>query len=185
MELLTVVFIAIGLAMDCFAVSIGIGACPHSNGRRSKFRLAFHFGFFQGMMTVLGWLAGSTIAQFIAQIDHWIALVLLGYIGINMIRSGLNAKAEAYPCDPSRGKTMVMLCVATSIDAMAVGLSVGMLKVEVIYPSILIGLITFALSMAGLRMGNRLGERFGKRMEVAGGIILNAIGLRVLLTHLF
>jgi manganese efflux pump family protein len=184
MELFTVVFIAVGLAMDCFAVSIGVGACPHSEGRRAKLRLAFHFGFFQGAMTLLGWLAGSTVAGLIGQIDHWIALVLLGYVGINMIRSGLSHKEEAYPCDPSRGRTMVMLSVATSIDAMAVGLSVGMLKVDVVYPAMLIGLVTFGLSMVGLLAGNRLGERFGKRMEVIGGVILNGIGLRILLTHL-
>jgi manganese efflux pump family protein len=184
MELFTVVLIAVGLAMDCFAVSIGVGACPHSGGWRAKLRLSFHFGFFQGAMTLLGWLAGSTIASLISQIDHWVALVLLGYVGINMIRSGISKKEEEYPCDPSRGRTLVMLSVATSIDAMAIGLSVGMLGVSVVYPSILIGLITFALSIIGLLMGNRLGARFGKRMEVVGGLILNGIGLRILVTHL-
>jgi putative Mn2+ efflux pump MntP len=184
MELFTVVLITVGLAMDCFAVSICIGTTPHSTPNRSKVRLAFHFGLFQGLMTLLGWLAGSTVAQFISQFDHWIALVLLGYVGINMIRSGLNPQGDCYECDPSRGRTMVMLCVATSIDALAVGLSVGMLKVGVVYPSILIGVITFAISMAGLLLGRKLGERFGKRMEVVGGVILNGIGLRIVLLHL-
>jgi putative Mn2+ efflux pump MntP len=184
MDLITVALIAVGLAMDCFAVSIGVGATPYSNPRRSKLRLAFHFGIFQGLMTVLGWLAGSTIAQYIAQIDHWIALALLGYVGINMIRSGLGSGSDVYSRDPSRGRTMVMLSVATSIDAMAIGLSVAMLKVQVIYPSILIGLITFALSILGLFIGNRLGDRFGKRMEIVGGVILIGIGLRVVMSHL-
>lgn len=185
MELFTVVFIAIGLAMDCFAVSIGVGTTPHSAVRRSRIRLAFHFGFFQGLMTLLGWLAGSTLATFISEIDHWVALVLLGYVGINMIRSGLNPEGECYDCDPSRGRRMIMLCIATSIDAMAIGLSMGMLKASVIYPSIVIGVITFGMSLIGLLLGKKLGEHFGKRMEVVGGVILNAIGLRVLFTHLF
>ncbi len=184
MELFTVVFIAVGLAMDCFAVSICVGTTPHSAPARSKLRLAFHFGVFQGLMTFLGWLAGSSIAHFIAQFDHWIALVLLGYVGINMIRSGLNGQGECYERDPSRGRTMVMLSVATSIDALAVGLSLGMLNGSVVYSAALIGVITFAISLVGLFLGRKLGERFGKRMEVAGGLILNGIGLRIVLTHL-
>ncbi len=116
-------------------------------------------------MTLLGWLAGSTLATVISEIDHWVALVLLGYVGINMIRSGLNPEGECYDCDPSRGRRMIILCIATSIDAMAVGLSMGMLKASVIYPSIVIGVITFGLSLVGLILGSKLGERFGKRME--------------------
>ncbi len=184
MELVTVVLIAVGLAMDCFAVSVCVGATPHSVSNRSKLRLAFHFGVFQGLMTFLGWLAGSSVVRFVGQFDHWVALVLLGYVGVNMIRSGLKGDGECFPSDPSRGRTMVMLCVATSIDALAVGLSVGMLSASAVYPAILIGLITFAISMAGLFLGRKLGQRFGKRMEVVGGVILNGIGLRILLTHL-
>ena len=184
MEFFTVVLIAIGLAMDCFAVSLSVGATPHSNSLRARVRLAYHFGFFQGMMTVLGWLAGSTVAHFIAQVDHWVALALLAYVGVSMIRSGLAKGSDAYLRDPSRGRTMVMLSVATSLDAMAIGLSIAMLKVEVWYPSVVIGLVTFALSITGLLLGNRLGARFGKRMEVFGGAILIVIGLRILLTHL-
>lgn len=176
--------IGIGLAMDAFAVSLGIGTGRQAEGRRAQFRLAFHFGWFQMMMTVLGWLAGSTIAGLINQFDHWIAMALLGYVGGNMIRSGLNPDQESYRCDPSRGKTLIILCVATSIDALAVGLSMAMLKTSVWIPAIIIGVVTFIISGLGLLAGDRLGAKFGKRMEILGGLILIGIGLRVLITHL-
>ncbi len=185
MEFVSSVLIAIGLAMDAFAVSLGIGTGGQANNRRAKFRLAFHFGWFQMMMTVLGWLAGSTIAIFIGAFDHWVAMGLLGYVGVNMIRSGLNPDGDCYRADPSRGKTLMMLCVATSIDAMAVGLSMAMIGTPVIVPSIIIGVITLGLSAFGLMAGGRLGQKFGKRMEILGGVILIGIGIRVVVTHLW
>jgi manganese efflux pump family protein len=185
MEFATSMFIAVGLAMDAFAVSLGIGTTGQAKDRRAKFRLAFHFGFFQTAMTVLGWLAGSTIAGLISGIDHWIALALLAYVGVNMIRSGFNPDGEAYTSDPSRGKVLMMLCVATSLDAMAVGLSMAMLKTPILEPSIVIGVVTYGLSALGLVGGMRLGETFGKKMEIVGGLILVGIGLRVVLSHVF
>lgn len=184
MELLTSVSIGIGLAMDAFAVSLGIGTGGQANNHRAKFRMAFLFGWFQMMMTVLGWLAGSTIAGLIHQFDHWIAMALLAYVGGNMIRSGLNPEVQSYSYDPSRGKILVILAVATSIDAMAVGLSMAMLHTSVWIPSIIIGVVTFILSGLGLLAGDRLGTKFGKRMEIVGGLLLIGIGLRVLATHL-
>lgn len=180
----TSLFIAIGLAMDAFAVSLGIGTTGQASDRRARFRLAFHFGFFQMGMTLLGWLAGSTLANLINRFDHWIALALLAYVGINMIRSGFHTDGETYLSDPSKGKTLMMLCVATSLDAMAVGLSMAMLKTPVLYPSVVIGVVASGLSTFGLFAGNRLGEAFGKRMEILGGCILIGIGLDILITHL-
>lgn len=184
MELATSILIAIGLAMDAFAVSLGIGTGGQATDLRSKVRLAFHFGWFQAMMTVLGWLAGSTVAALIAGIDHWVAMGLLSYVGINMIRNGLDPKQESYPSNPSRGKLLVILSVATSIDAMAVGMSMALLGTSVWVPSIVIGVITLLLSAIGLQAGCRLGEKFGKRVEILGGLILIGIGLRVVITHL-
>lgn len=184
MEFVTSILVAFGLAMDAFAVSLGVGTGQQASDRRSKLRLAFHFGWFQMMMTVLGWLAGSTIARFIEGFDHWVAFGLLAYVGGNMIRSGLNGERGCYSVDPSRGRTMIVLCVATSIDAMAVGLSMAMLKASVWAPSLIIGVITLGLSIFGLQIGNRLGETFGKRVEILGGLILLGIGLRTLWTHL-
>lgn len=185
MEWHSMVLIAIGLAMDAFAVSLGVGTSGSANSLRTIFRLAFHMGLFQGLMTFLGWLAGSSIANLISSVDHWIALGLLAFVGIRMIRSGLDPDAELHSNDPSRGGTMVVVCIAVSIDAMAVGLSMAFLDIEVVTPSIVIGVITLLLSLVGLLAGSRLGERFGKRMEVLGGLILVGIGLRILFTHLF
>lgn len=184
MEWYSVIFLAVGLAMDSFAVSLGIGTGGIARTVRSIFRISFHMGFFQGFMTFLGWLAGSSIANLIAAYDHWIALGLLSYVGVRMIRSGLSSESELQKSDPSRGGTMLMLCIATSIDAMAVGLSMAFLNIQVLTPSLVIGIITLALSLLGLLAGKRLGERFGKRMEILGGIILIGIGLRILITHL-
>ncbi len=179
------VVIAFGLAMDALAVSLGIGTTGQANSKRARFRLAFHFGFFQAGMTLLGWLAGSTISGFISQFDHWIAMALLGYVGVNMVRSGFHPDQETYSTDPSRGKTLMMLCVATSLDAMAVGLSMAMLHADVVVPSIIIGVITLGLSAAGLLAGARLGEAFGKKMEIAGGLLLIGMGLRIVFLHVF
>lgn len=184
-EWFTMLFIAVGLAMDAFAVAVGIGTSGRADKPRPVFRVSFHMGLFQGLMTFLGWLAGSTIANFISTWDHWIALVLLSFVGTRMVMSGINPKSEVQKNDPSRGGTLMIICIATSIDAMAVGLSMAMLGSEILRPSLVIGIVTLGLSLFGLLAGAKLGERFGKRMEVLGGLILNGIGLRILLTHLF
>jgi putative Mn2+ efflux pump MntP len=182
----TILLIAIGLAMDCFAVSLGVGTAGTATGPRPTFRLFFHFGLFQGGMTLLGWLAGKTVVTYISSIDHWVAFGLLVFVGVRMIRGGLRKEGEepAIP-DPSRGMTLVMLSIATSIDALAVGLSLALLDVNVFWSALLIGGVSAALSLVGLTLGNKLGQRFGKSMEILGGIILIGIGLRVLITHLF
>ena len=181
----TIFLIAIGLAMDCFAVSLGVGTAGTAVGLRPTFRLFFHFGLFQGGMTLLGWLAGKTIVTFIASVDHWVAFGLLVFVGVRMILGGLRKEGEqpAIP-DPSRGMTLVMLSIATSIDALAVGLSLALLEVNVFWSALLIGGVSALLSLVGLLLGNQLGMRFGKSMEVLGGIILIGIGLRVLITHI-
>jgi putative Mn2+ efflux pump MntP len=184
MELAASFFVAVGLAMDAFAVSLGVGTGGRAKDFRSKFRLSFHFGFFQFLMTVVGWLLGSTVAAFIDGVDHWVALALLSYVGINMLHSGLSSKKEFYSADPSRGKTLMMLCVATSIDALAVGISMAMIREEVWIPSVIIGVVCLTLSAIGLFAGNKLGEKFGKRMEILGGLILIGIGIRVIITHI-
>ena len=181
----TSILIAIGLAMDSFTVSLGIGTAGRANNRGSKFRLIFHFGLFQSGMTILGWFAGSAIADTIQAFDHWLAFVFLAYVGGNMIRSGLDPKVETYQVDPSKGTLLVILSVATSIDAMAVGLSMAMLNEPWLIPAVIIGVVTWGLSTVGLLLGDRLGSKFGKRMEILGGLILLGIGVRVVITHLF
>lgn len=184
MSFIEILLIAVGLAMDAFAVSLGIGTTGLAKGRRPVFRLSFHFGLFQFLMPILGWLVGSRIEVFVAQVDHWIAFGLLAFVGSRMIRSGLDADGHSYDRDPSRGRTLVMLAIATSIDAMAVGLSLAMVGVEIVSPSIVIGIVTGSLSLAGLGIGSKLGEAFGKRMETIGGLVLIGIGLRILISHL-
>ena len=183
MDFPSILLIAIGMAMDAFAVSLGIGTTRRASLPRPIFRLSFHFGFFQFLMPILGWLAGSTIASLISQFDHWVAMGLLTFVGVRMIRSGLNPESETYRSDPSRGGTLVMLSVATSIDAFAIGLSLAMLQVSILYPSVVIGVVTAGLSLIGLLIGHKLGLAFGKRMEILGGVILLGIGLRVLIAH--
>jgi putative Mn2+ efflux pump MntP len=135
-------------------------------------------------MPVLGWQAGSSIDYLISSVDHWIAALLLAYVGGKMIREGLSPVLTTFLEDPSRGKNLVMLSVATSIDALAVGLSLAMLKVQIVTPAAIIGVVTFSLSLVGLLVGNYLGYKFGKVTQVFGGVILIGIGLRVLVSHL-
>jgi len=181
----TIFLIAIGLAMDCFAVSLGVGTAGTATGPRPTFRLFFHFGLFQAGMTLLGYLAGKTVVTYISAIDHWVAFGLLVFVGVRMIRGGLRKEGEEPTIpDPSRGLTLVMLSIATSIDALAVGLSLALLDVNVFWSALLIGGVSASLSLVGLTLGNQLGIRFGKTMEVIGGVILIGIGMRVLITHL-
>ena len=184
MEFFTITLISIGLAMDALAVSLGIGTAGEIASTRGKIRLAAHFGIFQSGMTALGWLAGGTLVQYVEKFDHWIAFGLLCYVGINLIRAGLDKDARAFQQDPSTGKVMVMLSFATSIDAFAVGLSIAFLEVPVLLTVTMIGIVALLLSVIGLLFGARLGEVFGKRMEILGGLILIWIGVQVLFSHL-
>ena len=185
MQFITVLFLSLGLAMDAFAVSLGIGTAGEIQSLRGKLRLSAHFGIFQSGMTALGWVVGETIVNYIKGYDHWIALILLGYVGINLIRAGFKKDGQAFKQDPSTGRTLVLLSFATSIDAFAVGLSIIFLKIPIFLTIMAIGGVAFLLSIIGLIAGSRLGETFGKRMEIFGGLILIGIGVRVVITHLF
>ncbi len=181
MNFLEILLIALSMAMDAFAVCLGAGTQVRTSGGRPTFRLAFHFGLFQFLMPVLGWLAGATIERYIATYDHWIAFGLLAYVGGRMIWSAFHPQEESQKKDPSRGWTLVLLSIAVSIDALAVGLSLGIIGVTIWVPAVVIGIVTGLVSWLGLRLGNKLGEKFGKRMEIVGGLILILLGLRILL----
>lgn len=183
MSFLEVLLIAFGMAMDAFAVCLGAGTQPQTSNPRQTFRLAFHFGLFQFIMPVLGWLAGVTIERYIAAVDHWIAFGLLAFVGVRMILSGFHSEEQTRKNDPSRGWTLVLLSIAVSIDALAVGLSLGVIGLTIWYPAVVIGIVTGLVSWFGLRLGKRLGGLFGKRMEIVGGIILILIGIRILMAH--
>ena len=183
MRLAEILLIAVGLAMDAFAVSLAAGASGRTRGPRAAFRLSFHFGLFQFLMPVLGWLIGYRIEPLVSAVDHWIALLLLGFVGVRMIRSGLG-HSSGMRSDPSKGLSLVTLSVATSIDALAVGFGLAMLSVNIWYPSVMIGVVTATLSLIGLNLGKRLGRSVGQRMEIVGGVILILIGLKILSEHL-
>ena len=183
MSLFEILLIAISMAMDAFAVCLGAGTQEQTAGRRPGFRLAFHFGLFQFLMPIFGWIAGTTIVSYISTFDHWVAFGLLAFVGIRMIRSGFDPNGEEQKKDPSRGWTLVLLSIAVSIDALAVGFSLALVGVTIWYPAVVIGIVTGLLSWLGLRLGNKLGEKFGKRMEITGGIVLILIGIRIVVMH--
>lgn len=184
MNFIEILFIALSMAMDAFAVCLGVGAARQSEGPRPTFRLPFHFGLFQFLMPVIGWFAGMTVVNYIEPFDHWVAFILLAFVGVRMIRSGFNGTEASHKNDPSRGWNMVLLSVAVSIDALAIGLSLAIINVKIWYPAVVIGVVTGLVSLLGLRLGNSLGRKFGKRMEIIGGVVLILIGLRIVLMHL-
>ncbi|MBW6511315.1 MAG: manganese efflux pump MntP family protein [Desulfuromonadaceae bacterium] len=185
MDLVTLAVIAVALAMDAFAVALGVGLIlPQLTGRH-HFRLGFHFGLFQALMPIIGWAAGLTVKDIIAAYDHWIAFGLLTLIGVRMIREALTADAEEVdPRDPTRGMSLVMLSVATSIDALAVGLSLALIGVSIWFPAFVIGITAGGLTVIGLLLGRRIGGKFGKPVEIGGGILLCLIGIKILGEHL-
>jgi len=177
--------IAFGLAMDSFAVSLAAGASNRLTSKRAVFRLSFHLGLLQFIMPVIGWISGIHIVPFIQPIDHWIAAALLLFVGIRMIRTSRGGITGSFQRDPSKGIYLVILSVATSIDALAIGLSLAMLDIEILYPAIIIGVITGILSVSGIKMGKKLGNAFGWKMEIAGGILLILTGLQTLMQNFF
>jgi putative Mn2+ efflux pump MntP len=183
MPTLEIVFIALALSIDAFAVALAASATGRVNNPRAAFRLSFHFGLFQFLMPVLGWAAGATLEPLIESFDHWVAFVLLGVVGIRMIRSSRNPNQPAQQDDPSRGIPLLTLSTAVSIDALAVGLSLAMLQISIWTPSAIIGLVTGAATVVGITLGARLHSRLGRIAELIGGIILILIAIRIVFIH--
>lgn len=191
MSLITILFIAVGLAMDAFAVSIATSLSLANVSKRQIFRLSFHTGLFQFMMPVIGWYLGFSFSKYISDYDHWVAFTLLALIGGKMIHESFEAGEDGARTegtvkkDPTRGMSLIFIAVATSIDALAVGVSLAMLNVNIWYPSAVIGVVTMSLSVIGMKIGERLGAQFGSRMERLGGLILIAIGAKILIEHVY
>ncbi len=177
--------IAVGLSMDAMAVSIGTSAILRGVTPRQVFRLSFHFGLFQALMPVIGWALGSLAAVYIRSFDHWVAFTLLSVVGGKAVWEALRGgeDGESRGGDPTRGMSLVVLSLATSMDAMAVGLSFAMLGINVFYPALVIGVIAGCLTLFGMVFGGWLGARFGRVMEVLGGLVLIGIGLKILVDH--
>ena len=182
MDLLPLLGIALGLAMDAFSVAVATGLVLGSASPRQTFRLSFHFGLFQFLMPIVGWVAGSAFASYISAYDHWLAFGLLGYVGGKMIWESFSG-GERLKGDPTKWPTLVILSVATSIDALAVGLSLALLGVPVLYPATVIGIVAAALTFVGLRIGKRVGQGVGIWMERFGGLVLIGIGVKIVLEH--
>ena len=186
MPLVLVLGLAVALAMDCFAVSMGLACGLRGLSSRQAVRMAFFFGAFQFGMPVLGWFAGESIVRFMPGIDHWIAFGLLAAIGGRMIYESFSLSDEEKACRPdqTRGVRLLVLSVATSVDALAVGLSLGVIKAGILCPAAVIGLVCFALTILGARLGPVIGRAVGRWAEILGGLILIAIGARILIEHL-
>lgn len=186
MNFISLVLLGVGLAMDASAVSIAKGmTMKKKDVLRYAIILGFFFGLFQALMPLIGWWVGSYFQSFIASIDHWIAFLLLGAIGINMIRESVQHKEEEESCCLNLTlKTILILSIATSIDALAVGISFAFLQVNIINAIIIIGLTTFILSFISVYIGNKLGGLLEKYAGLLGGCILICIGCKILLEHL-
>jgi len=184
MSSVEIILVAIGLAMDAAAVSMVAAAAGFARDARARFRLAFHFGLFQALMPILGWVLGRTVVDYISHVDHWVAFGLLLFIGTRMVWSGLNPGEEKFQFDPTRGWNLITLSVATSIDALAVGLSIAMLEVNLWYSVGVIGLVTAFISLLAIQLGRQVSLKYGHWMEILGGVILVGIGLRILISHL-
>ena len=188
-SLVDIMLIAIALAMDAFTVAISVGLQLSSRGKislRQYFRLGFHFGLFQFLMPILGWLAGSTVRVYIEAFDHWIAFALLSYIGIKLIREGRREHpTKPTVIDPTRGNSLILLSVATSIDALALGLSLAFLGEGIIYPAVIIGIVAALFTIVGLFLGRMVGILWRQRVAWVGGLLLIAIGIKILIEHLF
>jgi len=182
MPISEIILIALGLSMDAFAVSVASGLARPRNCLAHALRLGLVFGIFQALMPAIGWLGGTGFRGILAPVDHWIAFGLLTLIGLHMI---LASEKEPRKSSPVAGPAkLFLLGVATSIDALAAGLTFALLHVEILIPIIIIGAITFVMSFGGVYLGRRVGGIFARRAEILGGLILIAIGIRILFQHL-
>lgn len=183
MSIIDLFLIAVGLSMDAFAVAVCKGLSVKRANLKQGITVGLYFGGFQAGMPLIGYLLGSNFAKYIEEFDHWIAFVLLAIIGINMIRESREKEEEL---NASFGpKAMLPMAVATSIDALAIGVSFAFMKVRIGWAVTFIGLITFILSAAGVKIGNHFGAKYKSKAELFGGIVLIALGVKILVEHLF
>lgn len=184
LDLLTIIGIAFALSMDSFAVSVTNGIIIKKLRFGSALKIAFFFGAFQALMPLVGWAAGLTVRTYIQHLDHWIAFILLFVIGGRMIAGSFRKDKDNNSSDCRSFSNLLLMSIATSIDALAVGLSFAMLDMNIFYPIAIIGAITFVNCLVGIHIGNRIGRFLGNRLEIIGGAILILIGVKILVEHL-
>lgn len=189
MSIFSIFLIALGLGLDAFSVAVGTGFNARRVDPGQLLRMSTGFGLFQFMMPLIGWTAGRTITELISRYDHWVAFALLAGVGGKMILDSVRANDDSTDNqpdspDPTRGFSLLVLSVATSIDAFAVGLSFALLDISIMAASIIIGVVAFAMTAGGVYLGAHAGKKLGKKAGVLGGLILIAIGLRILLNDL-
>ena len=183
MGIIELILLSIGLGMDAFAVSICKGISMKKMNWKKAIIIGLYFGIFQAVMPVIGYFLGTTFERFITYVDHWVAFILLVGIGINMVKEAFDKESENRN-DNVDMKTMLVLSIATSIDALAIGITFACLKIHIVMPVITIGLITFIISVIGVKIGNQFGDKYGKKAEIMGGVILILLGIKILLEHL-
>lgn len=185
MSIIEIALIGVGLAMDAFAVSICKGLAMRRMNYKKAIIIAAFFRVFQALMPALGYVLGTTFANKIAAIDHWIAFILLALIGANMIKEALSSDDDECQDDSLRLGDLIMLSIATSIDALAVGITFAFFNVSLLLSVSMIGIITFIICVIGVKVGNVFGEKYKSKAELAGGLILIVMGAKILIDHLF
>ena len=184
MDFITLIITAIGLAMDCFAVSLSAGACSKHAALKTALKIAFFFGLFQAVMTFIGWFAGIGFSKYIVNYDHWIAFGLLAAIGAKMLIEALKKDSDEKNINYCSNKVIFVLSIATSIDALAVGITFSMLRSALLLSVLIIGLVSALFALAGNYIGRKAGKYLGRKAEIVGGIILIGIGIKILIEHL-
>lgn len=182
---LSIIMIAFALSMDAFAVSVSRGFCIKQLHIKHALKISLSFGLFQAIMPIIGWLAGFSLKDLIHGVDHWIAFFLLFIIGCKMIWESRSLPEDEENCKEIRNFQLFILSIATSLDALAVGITLPFLNISIITAPLIIGMITFVLCFAGIYLGNRFGHLFEKKMEVVGGVVLILIGIKILLEGIY
>lgn len=186
MNFITVFLLGLSLSLDAFAVAVSSGIAFGQPNTRAAIKTGVFFGGFQGLMPIFGYILAMSVAGYIEAFDHWIAMVLLAFLGIRMIWENLSQKSDEQPAhDPQSTKWLFLMAITTSIDALAAGITIAFNHYNIWLSALVIALITFAMSVAGVLLGFRLGRLFSKRAGVIGGMILIALGIKVVFDHLF
>jgi len=184
MSFISIFLIALALSMDAFSVAMAIGAAGRGHSSIAVIRLATAFGIFQFVMPILGWLLGKTVVSYISDYDHWIAFGLLLIVGLRMIKEYFDKDEKERTKDPTKGWSLLILSIATSIDALAVGVSFAFFDVNIYYASAIIGIVCFIITALGMIFGKALSRILGRKAVLLGGIVLIAIGIKIVVEHM-